>query len=218
MLSPVFRSNKAIIRYCRLATATPRHGRQLSLLGLICLVQFQAVLAHKTLPPCKFLAEKSIFASQVQPFMVLIALQGACYVLPLPAVSVKPPDHCIGIVSFYALPGFMCLCASGGKPTLLLNIMDSQLEAVRQDIHDVKEKIVRIEQNLASAEQAGNKGAEEEVRFLRGRLEKLDSQLLSLNEKENILLRGQASGNHCLQLVHAGLLVFSSCCTPFAEQ
>ena len=151
--------------------------------------------------------------------MVLIGLLGACYVLPRPVVSVKPPDHCIGIVSLYALPGFMCLCASGGKPTLLLTTMDSQLEAVRQDIRSVKDKIVEIEQELAIAKQAGNKGGEEEVRFLRGRLEKLDSQVLSLNsqvlslsEKENILLRRQASGNHCFQLVHAGSLVFSSCC------
>ena len=29
--------------------------------------------------------------------MVLIPLQGACYVLPRPVVSVKPPDHYIGI-------------------------------------------------------------------------------------------------------------------------
>ena len=96
--------------------------------------------------------------------------------------------------------------------------MESQLEAVRQDIRSVKDEIVEVKQELAIAKQAGSKGVEEEVRFLRGRLEKLDSQLLSLNEKENILLRGQASGNHCLQLVHAGLLVCSSCCTPFSEQ
>ena len=39
----------------------------------------------------------------------------------------------------------------------------------------------------------------------------LNNQLSGLQEKENILLRGQALGNHCL---NAGLLMFSSCCTP----
>ncbi|DBA90914.1 TPA: hypothetical protein ACH3X1_016120 [Trebouxia sp. C0004] len=82
---------------------------------------------------------------------------------------------------------------AGGKPTLLLTTMDSQLEAVRQDIRSVKDNIVEIEQELAIAKQAGNKGGEEVVRFLRGRLEKLDSQVLSLNEKENILLLTQGS-------------------------
>ena len=94
--------------------------------------------------------------------------------------------------------------------------MESQLEAVRQDICSVKDKIMAIEQDLVIAKQSGNKGGEEEVNFLRGRLEKLDSQLVSLQEKENILLRGQASGNHCFQLVHIGLPVFTSCWTLFS--
>ncbi|DBA86822.1 TPA: hypothetical protein ACH3X2_005405 [Trebouxia sp. C0005] len=71
--------------------------------------------------------------------------------------------------------------------------MESQLKAVRQDICSVKDKIMAIEQDLAIANQSGNRGGEVEVNFLHGRLEKLDSQLVSLQEKENILLRGQAS-------------------------
>ena len=78
--------------------------------------------------------------------------------------------------------------------------MDDQLEAIRQDIRSVKDKIVKIEQDLAIAKQSGNKGGEEEVRFLRGRLEKLDSQLLSLQEKENILLRVKHQASVALSL------------------
>ena len=79
--------------------------------------------------------------------------------------------------------------------------MESQWEAVRQDIRSAKHEVVEVKQDLAIAKQADNKGGKEEVRFLRGRLEKLDSQLLSLNEKENILLRSQAPGKQCLELV-----------------
>ncbi|KAL0024981.1 hypothetical protein WJX77_008277 [Trebouxia sp. C0004] len=93
----------------------------------------------------------------------------------------------------------MDFCALGSKPTLLLITMESQSEAVKQDIRGVKDEIVEVKQELAIAKQAGNKGDEEEVRFLRGRLEKLDSQLLSLNEKENILLRRQAPSQQELQ-------------------
>ena len=81
--------------------------------------------------------------------------------------------------------------------------MESQLEEVRHRIRKAEDEIVEVKQELAIAKQAGNKGGEEEVRFLRGRLEKLDSQLLSLNEKENILLRSQAPGKQCLELVLA---------------
>lgn len=98
--------------------------------------------------------------------------------------------------------------------------MDSQLEVVRQDIRDVKGKIAKTEQNLAVAERPGNK-TEEDVKFFRGRLEKLDSQLVSLNnllsglqEEKNILLRSQALSKPCLQLVHTGLPVL--CCTVFS--
>ncbi|DBA78580.1 TPA: hypothetical protein ACH3X1_008513 [Trebouxia sp. C0004] len=73
--------------------------------------------------------------------------------------------------------------------------MDDQLEAVRQDIRSVKDKIVKTEQDLAIAKQAENKGGEEEVKFLHGQLLSLNNQLSGLQEKENILLRRQASGS-----------------------
>ena len=92
--------------------------------------------------------------------------------------------------------------------------MESQLEEVRDKIRKAEDEIVEVKQELAIAKQAGNKGGEEEDRFLRGRVEKLDSQLLSLNEKENILLRSQAPSKPCFQLVRNGLPVFTSCCTP----
>ena len=85
--------------------------------------------------------------------------------------------------------------------------MESQLEEVRHRIRKAEDEIVEVKQELAIAKQAGNKGGEEEVRFLRGRLEKLDSQLLSLNEKENILLRSQAPGKQCLELVLACVFI-----------
>ena len=92
--------------------------------------------------------------------------------------------------------------------------MEGQLASVRQNILNVQQQIVKYEQKLAAAERAGNKGVEEEVRFLRGQLLSLSNQLLSLQEKENILLRSQAPSKPCLQLVHTGLPVFTSCCTP----
>ncbi|KAL3161603.1 hypothetical protein ABBQ32_010461 [Trebouxia sp. C0010 RCD-2024] len=70
--------------------------------------------------------------------------------------------------------------------------MEGQLASVRQNIRNIQEQIVKYEQKLAAAERAGNKGVEEEVRFLRGQLLSLNNQLLSLQEKENILLRSQA--------------------------
>ena len=79
------------------------------------------------------------------------------------------------------------VCASGGTPTLLLNIMDSQLEKVQH-------RIYKAEEDLATAE---DRGDEEKVKFVRG-------QLISLQEKETILLRSQASSKPCRNLVHTG--------------
>ncbi|KAA6417409.1 MAG: hypothetical protein FRX49_12658 [Trebouxia sp. A1-2] len=64
--------------------------------------------------------------------------------------------------------------------------MDSQLEAVRQDIREVKGKIAKIEQNLA--EQAHN--AEREKSFF-DLLLSLNNRLSGLQEETNILLRSQ---------------------------
>ena len=50
--------------------------------------------------------------------------------------------------------------AVGGKPAWLLSPMDGQLEAVRQDIGRVKDKIVKTKQDLAVAEQAVYKDKE----------------------------------------------------------
>ena len=76
--------------------------------------------------------------------------------------------------------------------------MNGQLEAVRQDIGSVKDDIIKTKQDLAVAEQAGNKDKE---RLLFDLLLSLNKQLSSLQEKEDILLRGQAPGKHCLELV-----------------
>ncbi|KAA6429048.1 MAG: hypothetical protein FRX49_01158 [Trebouxia sp. A1-2] len=69
----------------------------------------------------------------------------------------------------------------GVGPTLLLSIMDGQLEAVRQDMRSVKDKIAEVKQGLAVAEHAHN-----------ALLLSLNNQLLSLQEEKNILLRSQA--------------------------
>ncbi|KAL0039333.1 hypothetical protein WJX79_003775 [Trebouxia sp. C0005] len=79
---------------------------------------------------------------------------------------------------------------SGGKPSLLL-AMDSQLEAVRQEVSEVKGKIANTEQKLAAAEHAPN-GDKDLLLSLNNQLLSLNNQVLSLNEKENILLRNQA--------------------------
>ena len=90
--------------------------------------------------------------------------------------------------------------------------MDGQLEAVRQDIQDVKDEIVEVKQKLAAAEQAHN--VEKEKSFF-DLLLSLNNQLSGLQEEKNILLRNQAPNKPCLWLVHIGLPVFTSCCTPF---
>ncbi|DBB00231.1 TPA: hypothetical protein ACH3X1_014060 [Trebouxia sp. C0004] len=75
--------------------------------------------------------------------------------------------------------------------------MDGQLEAVRQDIGSVKDKILAIEQDLAAAKEAKH-GEREKSLF--DMLLSLNNQLLSLQEKENILLRSQAPSKPCFQL------------------
>ncbi|DBB14526.1 TPA: hypothetical protein ACH3X3_004806 [Trebouxia sp. C0006] len=67
--------------------------------------------------------------------------------------------------------------------------MDGQLEAVRQDIGSVKDKILAIEQDLAAAKEAKH-GEREKSLF--DMLLSVNNQLLSLQEKENILLRSRA--------------------------
>ncbi len=71
----------------------------------------------------------------------------------------------------------------------------SQLQAVQQEIDSVKAEIQETKQELATAEQAGD---EDRVDFLRNSLVELRRQLPGLREKENILLRAQAPGQHCL--------------------
>ena len=90
-----------------------------------------------------------------------------------------------------------CSYAVGGKPTWLLSPMHGQLEAVRQDIGSVKDEIVKTKQDLAAAEQAGNK---EKERVLLDLLLSLNNQLLSLNEQKNILLHRQAPSKHAFSL------------------
>lgn len=70
----------------------------------------------------------------------------------------------------------------------------TQLQAVQQDIADVKEELHQVKQDLAKA-RANKDGPE--VEFLRKRVESLDKQLSSLRDKDNILLRNQLGGQYC---------------------
>ena len=97
----------------------------------------------------------------------------------------------------------MFLCALGGTPTLLLNPMDNQLKEVRHRIRKAEVEIVEVKQDLAAAKEAKNV---EREKSLFDMLLSLNNQLLSLQEKENILLRSQAPSKLCLQLVHIGFL------------
>lgn len=90
--------------------------------SLICLLRYQAVLAHTTLPqvappPSNISAENTIL-TQVLPLRVLIALHGtqgarcACYVLPATTSYSVKTQHCcsIGISRCYTLPDLMVVC------------------------------------------------------------------------------------------------------------
>ena len=112
---------------------------------------------------------------------------------------------CLNLLSLYTL---------GGKPILLLSTMDSQLEAVRQDIGSVKDEIVKTKQDLAAAEQAGNMGKE---RVLLDLLLSLNNQLLSLQEEKNILLRNQAPSKSLPSACTYWLTCFHIICSPFIE-
>ncbi len=68
----------------------------------------------------------------------------------------------------------------------------SQLETVRKKIDDLEAEILNTKEALAVAQRTT------EIEFLRKRLEQLDRKEIVLREKENILLQGQASGEHCL--------------------
>lgn len=67
----------------------------------------------------------------------------------------------------------------------------SQLGTLRGKIDELEAKILKIEEALAAAQAP-------DVAFLRKQLEQLNNTRNLLQEKENILLRGQASGEHCL--------------------
>ena len=85
--------------------------------------------------------------------------------------------------------------------------MDSELEPVKQDICSVRERIVRYEQKLAAAEQAGNKEEEKSLIDL----------LSGLQEKENILLRNQAPSKSLPSACTYWLTRIHIICAPFIE-
>ena len=68
----------------------------------------------------------------------------------------------------------------------------SQLGTLRTEIDDRKAEILSTKEALAASQTTP------EIEFLRKQLEQLNTTRNLLQEKENILLRGQASGEHCL--------------------
>ena len=99
--------------------------------------------------------------------------------------------------------------------------MDSQLDAVRHRICKAEDEIVEVKQGLAAAKQdletARQTNNKEKERFLcdlllglNNQLGGLNNQLSGLQEEKNILLRSQAPGKPCLQLLHTGLSVLTS--------
>ena len=71
----------------------------------------------------------------------------------------------------------------------------SQMQAVQQEIDNVKAETQATKQELASAEQAGD---EAKADFLRKKEVELRKERNSLREQQTILLRAQAPGQHCL--------------------
>ena len=97
--------------------------------------------------------------------------------------------------------------------------MDSQLEAVRQDIHDVKWKVAKTEQNLA--EHAHNAEREKVLLdlllSLNNQLLSLNNQLLSLQEEKNIILQKQAPSKSLPSACTNWLTRIYIICAPFME-
>ncbi len=75
----------------------------------------------------------------------------------------------------------------------------SQLQTVQKEINYVKAQIQDKETDLAIAQRAGDAA---QVDFLRTRVVSLDKEIIKLREKENIMLQGQASGQHCSPCHH----------------
>ena len=67
----------------------------------------------------------------------------------------------------------------------------SELGTLRTEIDELKAKILKTEEALAAAQSP-------DIEFLRKQLEQLNNTRNLLQEEENILLRGQASGEYCL--------------------
>ena len=79
-----------------------------------------------------------------------------------------------------------------------------QVLAVQQEINDVRGEISEVKTSLAEEKKAGHK---KEADLLWDRLEKLNTQLVSLREKENLLLRAQQNGGYCSLLLPLASLV-----------
>ena len=92
--------------------------------------------------------------------------------------------------------------------------MDSQIEAVRKDIRDVKDEIVEVKLKVAAAKDAHNAEREQSHFNL---LLCLNQQLRGLQEKENILLRSQAPSKSLPSGCTYWLTCIHIICAPFIE-
>ncbi len=109
------------------------------------------------------------------------------------------------------------MCARQAALRTMLKREEAQ--KVQQQINVLSGEVSETKIAITAAEQAENG---EKVRFLYGRLEKLDSQLVSLREEMNIVLRGQQRGEprspYCLApTFHTPTCHTPSCVTNHQE-
>ena len=78
------------------------------------------------------------------------------------------------------------------------------LQEVQQQIMAVVEKVSEMETSLAAAKQAGD---DDEVKYLRDRLEHLDRERIILREMENKLTVTLPGGQHCLSRQNSHIIV-----------
>lgn len=103
--------------------------------------------------------------------------------------------------------------ASGDKPTLRMNAVDSQYETVQHRIRSLADAIVSIKQKLASTEQAENGARVDSGSESDSESESLHEECQKgnhLNGREHSLLHSQAPGKHCYQHFWAARLSTSS--------
>lgn len=87
---------------------------------------------------------------------------------------------------------YTCRYSEGRLDICIKMTTPSQLGTLRGKIDGLEEEILDTKKALAAAHEPAD------IAFLRQRLGALDKKEIVLREEKNILLQGQASGEHCL--------------------